>query len=81
MHVGRVVGTLAFNGEEKLNINIPATGMPILAPFLQSSEVQPYTGSACAGKPSDSVSELKNQLVTYMSQHAASNLATDEGDA
>lgn len=58
MQSGRVVATLAFSGEEKLAINIPATG-----------------------KTSDSIVNLKKEVVGFLSQHmAASNLANDEVD-
>ena len=83
MQSGRVVATLAFNGEEKLAINIPSTSKwPLCTRKMYALHSQSNNASTCcdAAKVSDSVVSLKKEVVGFLSQHtAASNLANDEG--
>ena len=79
---GRIVATLAFNGEEKLAINFPSTGTRSRYKSLKYTRLPScHIRLGCAaGKVSDSVVHLKKEVVGFMSQHmTASNLANDEG--
>lgn len=83
MQSGRVVATLAFSGEEKLAINIPATGTSfVLNSALSHAPNTRFCLHDAVGKTSDSIVNLKKEVVGFLSQHmAVSNLANDEGEA